>query len=106
MLRPRRNGSGAGGLFSGLSHSRKSEPARAGSLEQISRTLRQEREQRQMSLQDVEQRTRIPLRYLQLLEGQGDARVVPDPLYLISPLQDYAAFLNVNLGTALSDFIA
>ena len=106
MLRPKRNGGGAGDIFSRLSHGRNGEPARAGSLEQISRTLRQEREQRQMSLQNVEQRTRIPLRYLQLLEGQGDARVVPDPLYLISPLQDYAAFLNVNLGTALSDFIA
>jgi cytoskeleton protein RodZ len=105
MLRPKRSGSGAGGIFSGLSDGCNGEPARAGSLEQISRSLRQEREHRQISLQEVEQRTRIPLKYLQLLEGQGNARAVPDPLYLISPLRDYAAFLNVNLGTALSDFI-
>jgi cytoskeleton protein RodZ len=77
----------------------------AGGRERTSRLLRQERERRQLSLEDVAQRTHIPLAYLQLLEGSGNAWAVPDPLYLIAPLQTYAAFLQLELGAALTDFM-
>ena len=45
-------------------------------MEPMSRVLRQERERRKISLQEVERLTRIPLRDLQLLEGEGDQRVL------------------------------
>ncbi|MBI3800225.1 MAG: DUF4115 domain-containing protein [Deltaproteobacteria bacterium] len=77
----------------------------AGGRERMSHLLRQERERRNLSLLEVEQRTHIPLPYLQLLEGAGNERVVPDPMYLIAPLQGYAAFLQLELGSALTDFI-
>jgi cytoskeletal protein RodZ len=77
----------------------------AGGRERVSHLLRQERERRNLSLGEVAQRTHIPLPYLQLLEGMGNERAVPDPLYLIAPLQAYAAFLQVELGSALTDFI-
>jgi transcriptional regulator with XRE-family HTH domain len=105
MLTSKKNGRN-GDSFSDGSPRYEDEPAGAGGRQRMSRLLRQERERRNLSLREVEQRTRIPLSYLQLLEGTGNERVVPDPMYLIAPLQGYAAFLQVNLGSALTDFIA
>lgn len=104
MLTVKKHGKGGEGSRNGAPHDATARE-RAGGREQASRLLREERERRSLSLGDVAQRTHIPLPYLQLLEGTGTERAVPDPLYLIAPLQAYAAFLQVELGPALTDFI-
>jgi len=68
--------------------------------------LREEREHRNLSLQEVAKLTHIPLNYLQLLEGTGDERLVPDSLYLIASLRSYATFLDIDQGAALTRFIS
>ena len=73
-------------------------------MEPMSRVLRQERERRKISLQAVERLTRIPLRDLQLLEG--DLRALANPLSLSASLPIYAAFLNIKPGGAMAQFTA
>jgi cytoskeletal protein RodZ len=104
MLTAKKNGKSAEGYHNG-SPQDDSEREGARGRERVSRLLREERERRSLSLGEVAQSTHIPLPYLHLLEGTGTERAVPDPLYLIAPLQDYAAFLQVELGSALTDFI-
>jgi cytoskeleton protein RodZ len=72
----------------------------------MSRILRQAREHRGISLQEVERLTRIPLQELQLLEGGADQRGVADPTALLPSLRRYAAFLNLNPALAVSQFTA
>ena len=105
MLTTKRNGSG-GSFLSGLSPRRPGEPAEAGSMKQLSQILRQARERKNVSLQEVARLTHLPLNSLQLLEGAGDARLVADSMYLIASLRSYAAFLNMDQGAALTQFIA
>jgi cytoskeletal protein RodZ len=77
----------------------------AGGRERTSRLLREARERRSLSLGEVAQHTHIPLPTLYLLEGSGTEQAVPDPLYLIAPLRAYAAFLQLELGSVLTDFM-
>jgi cytoskeletal protein RodZ len=73
-------------------------------MEKISHLLRQERERRGLSLQDIERELRIPLHYLELLEGSSDRRFLADLMYLIPLLRTYAAFLQFDQGEVLSRF--
>jgi cytoskeletal protein RodZ len=75
-------------------------------MEPMSRILRQARERRGISLQEVERLTRIPFTELQLLEGEGDQRGVADLRALLPSLRRYAAFLNLNPDTTVVQFTA
>jgi cytoskeleton protein RodZ len=73
-------------------------------MEKTSQLLRQERERRGLSLQAVERELRIPLHYLEMLEGAGERRFLADPLYLIPALRNYATFLNLNPTIVVQQF--
>jgi cytoskeleton protein RodZ len=78
-------------------------------MEKVAQILRQVREQRGLSLEEVAQRTRISLVYLSLLEGKftdnkGQARLLADPLYLIPHLRTYADFLDIDPNFAVTQF--
>ncbi len=105
MLTPKKNGSG-GDFFSGLSHRRKDEPVGASGRKPLSQILRQARESRKLSLQEVARLTGIPVKYLHLLEGAGDKQLLAEPLSRISSLRRYSAFLNLNPDLAVTQFIA
>jgi cytoskeleton protein RodZ len=72
----------------------------------LSQILRQARESRKLSLQEVARLTRIPVKYLHLLEGAGDKQLLAEPLSRISSLRRYSAFLNLNPDIAVTQFIA
>lgn len=105
MLTPKRNGPGED-FFSDASHRGTDEPVGAYRKKPLSQILREERERKNLSLQEVAKLTHIPLNYLQLLEGEEDERVVPDSLYLIASLRSYATFLGIDQGAALTRFIS
>jgi cytoskeletal protein RodZ len=75
-------------------------------MEKTSQLLRQERERRGLSLQEVERELRIPVYYLEMLEGAGDKRFLADPLYLIPSLRTYATFLVLDPTAAVTQFAA
>ncbi|HEV8715488.1 MAG TPA: helix-turn-helix domain-containing protein, partial [Candidatus Binatia bacterium] len=105
MLTPKNDGPGED-FFSDASHRSTDEPVGAYRKKPLSQILREEREHKNLSLQEVAKLTHIPLNYLQLLEGARDERVVPDSLYLIASLRGYAAFLDIDQGAVLTQFIA
>lgn len=74
-------------------------------MEEIATLLRQARESKGISLEEVKTATRIPMYYLEVLEGGRDTRFLADRLYLIPFLRNYATFLGVNPGTAVAQFI-
>lgn len=74
-------------------------------MENITTILRQAREHKGVSLKDVEGKTRIPLKYLQALEGGGENGLLADEMYLIPFLRSYANFLGVDANQAVSRFL-
>src|ERR1700704_836140 len=86
MLTPKRNGP-SGDSFSEISPRNTDERAGASRRKPLSQILRAERERKNITLPDVARLIHIPLNDLQLLEGGGDGRLVPDPMYLISTLR-------------------
>jgi cytoskeletal protein RodZ len=105
MLTPKDNGSSEDS-FSPPSPPRSSEAAGVYSRQPLSQVLREARERKKMSLQEVATLTHIPLNYLQLLEGGGDQHVVPDSLYLMASLRSYVDFLGLDAGAVVTQFIA
>jgi cytoskeleton protein RodZ len=105
MLTPKRTGPESDFLSEEPSHPN-NELVGVRQRKPLSQILREEREHRNLSLREVARLTRIPLNYLELLEGEGDTRLVPDSLYLIAALRGYVAFLGINPGAALTRFIA
>src|SRR5436309_3381321 len=75
-------------------------------MKPLSRMLRRVREGRQLSLPEVARLTRLPPKYLHLLEGEGDQRLGAEAGALLASLRAYAAFLNPNPGVALTQFLA
>ena len=67
--------------------------------------IREVREQRGLTLQQVAEATRIPHYYLEILEGGGDDRLVSDRLYMVHFLRSYAAFLEVEGDTLAAQFV-
>ena len=74
-------------------------------MEEVTGLLRQTREEKQLSLKDVEASTHIPVHYLQILEGAGDARLLADSLYLIPFLRNYSVFLGLDPAVTVTQFI-
>lgn len=74
-------------------------------MERIQSLLKETRERKGITLKDVEAETRIPLHYLEMLEGGGDSRFLADQMYLIPALRTYAAFLGLNPATAVAQFV-
>ncbi len=72
---------------------------------EVSLWLRQSREAKGLSLREAETATRIPVHYLQLLEGKGDTRVLSDALYLVPFLRTYAVFLGLDPAEAIAQFV-
>ena len=73
--------------------------------EEVTGLLRQAREEKQLSVKDVEASTHIPAHYLQILEGGGDARLLADSLYLIPFLRNYSVFLGLDPAVTVTRFI-
>jgi cytoskeletal protein RodZ len=74
-------------------------------MEEVADLLKQAREEKQLSLKDVEASTHIPGHYLQILEGGGDARLLADSLYLIPFLRTYSVFLGLDPSVTVTHFI-
>ncbi len=74
-------------------------------LQSIGEMLRQAREARAMSLQEVEQRTRIRVKFLQALES-GDLSVLPSPIHAKGFLRNYAQFLHLDGNALAAQFAA
>ncbi len=91
----------------GLGHEQKREPTdREGEdMEEVASMLKRTREEKGMSLKDVEAETRVPLHYLQILEGEGDARLLADVLYLIPFLRTYSMFLGLDPAVTVPHFL-
>ncbi len=68
--------------------------------------LKRTREGRGISLKDAETETRIPTHYLQILEGEGDSRLLAEVLYLIPFLRTYSLFLGLDPADTVPQFIA
>jgi len=73
--------------------------------EEVAGLLKQTREEKQLSLKDVEVSTRVPVHYLQILEGEGDARLLAETLYLIPFLRTYSVFLGLDPAVTITQFI-
>lgn len=71
----------------------------------IGETLRLRREARGLSLEQAAFQGRVPLRLIQVLESD-DYHLVPDALYLIRVLHDYARFLGHDPGEIEREFRA
>jgi cytoskeletal protein RodZ len=74
--------------------------------EEVAGLLKRTREEKGLSLKDTEAKTRIPFHYLQILEGQGNTRLLADILYLIPFLRAYSAFLGLDPALTVSQFVA
>ena len=75
-------------------------------MEEITIRLKQARENKGVSLQEVQTATRIPVHYLEVLEGGKDTSFLADRLYLIPFLRSYATFLGISPETAISQFVS
>lgn len=70
----------------------------------VGEVLRQQRESRSLSLEDVRGALGIPLHYLQAMEG-GKSRLVADEFYLIPFLRRYAEFLDLDPAATVGQFL-
>ncbi|MGE0822226.1 MAG: helix-turn-helix domain-containing protein [Candidatus Binatia bacterium] len=75
-------------------------------MERITTLLRQAREARGVSLEEIETTTRIPMKYLQALEGTEKNGLLADEMYLIPFLRTYANFLGIDPNQAVTRFLA
>lgn len=75
-------------------------------METLATLFRQTREKKGLSLKDVEVATRLPLRYLEVLEGKGDRRLLGDYAYLIPFVRTYATYLGLDPTAAVTQFIS
>ena len=79
---------------------------RGEEMEAVAGLLKRSREEKGISLRDVEKETRVPTHYLQILEGEGDLRLLADVLYLIPFLRTYSLFLGLDPAFTIPQFIA
>jgi len=66
--------------------------------------LRQTRESRSLSLDEVRGALGIPMHYLQAMES-GSTRLVADEFYLIPFLRRYAEFLELDPASTVAQFL-
>ncbi len=74
-------------------------------MEKIPTLLKQARERKALSLQEVAHAAHIPLQCLEMLEGERDSLVFGDQMYLIPFLRSYATFLGLDPSTAVMQFV-
>ncbi|MBI3304516.1 MAG: helix-turn-helix domain-containing protein [Deltaproteobacteria bacterium] len=74
--------------------------------EEVASALKRAREEKGLSLKEAESRARIPAHYLQILEGEGDPRLLADALYLVPFLRTYSVFLGLDPAVTVAQFIA
>jgi cytoskeletal protein RodZ len=74
--------------------------------EGVASLLKRTRTEKGLSLRDVEVATRIPAHYVKWLEGEGDARLLADALYLVPFLRTYSTFLALDPAETVALFIA
>lgn len=67
--------------------------------------IREAREQKGLTLAQVEEATRIPRYYIEILEGTGDERLISDRLYMVHFLRSYAAFLELDVEPLEVEFL-
>ena len=77
----------------------------AGTVSATGDYIREAREQKGLTLGQVEEATRIPRYYLEILEGGGDDRLVSDRLYMVHFLRSYATYLEVEVETLAAQFV-
>jgi cytoskeletal protein RodZ len=70
----------------------------------VGEVLRQKRESRSLSLEDVRSALGIPLHYLQAMEN-GSSSLVADEFYLIPFLRRYAEYLELDPASTVSQFL-
>jgi cytoskeletal protein RodZ len=71
----------------------------------VGEVLRQKRESRSLSLEDVRSALGIPLHYLQAMEN-GGSTLVADEFYLIPFLRRYAEYLELDPASTVAQFLA
>jgi cytoskeleton protein RodZ len=71
----------------------------------IGSTLRQHREERGLTVEQAAYQSKVPLRLVQALESD-DYHLLPDALYLIRLLHEYATFLKLDVATIEAEFQA
>jgi cytoskeletal protein RodZ len=74
--------------------------------EEVAHVLKHAREEKGLSLKEAEAGARIPAHYLQILEGEGDSRLLADVLYLVPFLRSYSVFLGLDPAETVAQFIA
>ena len=74
-------------------------------MEEVASMLKRTREEKGISLKDVEAETRVPAHYLQMLEGEGDVRLLADILYLVPFLRTYSMFLGLDPAATVPQFL-
>jgi len=74
-------------------------------MEEVASLLKRTREEKGISLKDVEAETRVPAHYLQMLEGEGDTRLLADILYLVPFLRTYSMFLGLDPAATVPQFL-
>ena len=76
-----------------------------GDLQSLGQALRQAREARAMTLDEVEVQTRIRIKYLAALES-GDLSVLPSVTHAKGFLRNYAQFLHLDANALVADLAA
>jgi transcriptional regulator with XRE-family HTH domain len=74
-----------------------------GALQALGETLREAREARALSLEEVEAQTRIRAKFLEALE-HGDLSVLPSPAHAKGFLRNYAQFLHLDANETIARF--
>ncbi len=74
-------------------------------MEDVTSMLKRTREEKGIALKDAATATHVSARYLQILEGEGDPRLLADALYLIPFLRTYATFLGLDPAVTVSQFL-
>jgi cytoskeleton protein RodZ len=71
----------------------------------IGSTLRQHREERGLTVEQAALQSKVPLRLVQTLESD-DYHLLPDALYLVGLLREYAVFLKLDVVALETKFLA
>lgn len=74
-------------------------------MEDVASMLKRTREEKGISLKDAATETHVAARYLQILEGEGDPRLLADALYLIPFLRTYSTFLGLDPAITVPQFL-
>ena len=77
-----------------------------GNMDEVAGLLKRAREEKGLSLRDAEMATRVPTHYLQILEGEGNPRLLAEELYLIPFLRTYSIFLGLDPTMTIPLYIA